>query len=249
MITKTCDTCGKAFQVANGRTKARFCSRACRYPPQPEVVCEVCGVTFHVRAYRKDTARFCSRSCQSSWIAKTYIAHIPKPWAVELIKKNGTAPNSGSFTSERVRGSNNPRWVEGQEFTCEHCGKVFKVKPWLVRQNGTPRFCSRTCFSESKCFVGERSTTWVGGPSTYRGRNWKQARQATIQRDGGACRICGAVIGKSIPVHHIRPFREFETAKAANQLSNLVCVCQPCHAHLETRRDELARMLSESAQL
>jgi hypothetical protein len=136
-----------------------------------------------------------------------------------------------------VCGSDHPSWVPGQTFVCEHCGKSFAVKPWEVRQkmrNGSgPRFCGRACFLASGTFRGERSATWVGGPKTYRGRGWKAARLLAVERDGGRCADCGRLIGASIPVHHIKPFREFASAAKANALDNLTCLCQQCHMKAE----------------
>ena len=146
--------------------------------------------------------------------------------------RKGKRPTN-AFTSEQVSGSNNAKWVDGKPFICEHCSKVFYVKPWLIRQNGTPRFCTRECFEQSGVFVGEKSPSWVGGPQTYRGRNWRKTRLAAVERDSGVCQLCGKVIGKSIPVHHIYPFREFETEEQANVLDNLICLCQSCHMKQE----------------
>lgn len=195
-------------------------------------VCEVCGKEFSVKPYRAKTARFCSFACGGKWHAEQRLARIPKPWAAANL--DGHRHKSPTrFTSETARGSSNPRWVDGETFTCEHCGKTFTVKPWVVRQNGTPRFCGRGCFIASGAFRGENSPVWVGGPQTYRGRSWRKARSLAVERDGGTCQRCGKVLGKSIPVHHIRPFREFATAEEANALDNLICLCQSCHMKRE----------------
>ena len=196
------------------------------------LVCEVCEKEFQVKPYRAKTARFCSFECGGKWHAETRLAHIPKPWAAaNLDGHRHKSPTK--FTTETASGANNPRWIEGKTFTCEQCDKQFLVKPWVVRQNGTPRFCSRDCFEFSGVFRGEKSPVWVGGPQTYRGRNWRKVRLRAVKRDKGICQQCGKVVGASIPVHHIQPFRNFETAAAANRLGNLVCLCQSCHMHTE----------------
>ena len=194
--------------------------------------CEICGKAFLVKPYRAKLARFCSFECGGKWHAQTRLAHTPKPWAAANL--DGHRQKSPTrFTTERVKGKGTLNWIEGTEFTCEHCSKVFQVKPWIIRQNGTPRFCSRECFRTSGCFVGDKSPAWVGGPSTYRGRSWLKARLLAVERDKGTCQGCGKVVGSSIPVHHVHPFREFETAEAANQLDNLICLCQSCHMRQE----------------
>jgi hypothetical protein len=193
-------------------------------------VCEVCGKEFSVKPYRAKTARFCSFACGGKWHMTHRVMRGPDMRGNTYRK--GLRPTN-AFTSERVRGSNNPRWVQGETFVCEHCGQSFTRKPWLVRQNGTPRFCSSKCFRASGTFRGERSPTWVGGPKTYRGRGWRKARLLAVERDKGTCQRCGKVLGDSIPVHHKRPFREFATAEEANALDNLICLCQSCHMKRE----------------
>ena len=134
---------------------------------------------------------------------------------------------SNAFTSEQVRGSNNPRWTEGIEFTCIQCGKKFREKAWLVRQNGDPKFCSKKCRKAGR--TGETSPLYVGCPITYRGRGWLKAREKAIIRDNGTCQDCSKFIGNSIPVHHINPYRNGKS----NDLDNLVCLCQSCHMKRE----------------
>ena len=196
--------------------------------------CEICGKPFQVKPYRASTARFCSYRCSGKWHAEQRLAHAPKPWAAAILDRH-RHKSPTKFTSETARGSNNPRWVDGIAFICECCGRIFTAKPWLVRQNGPPRFCSRSCFELSGVFRGTKSPRWVGGPMSYRGRDWRAARRRAVARDKGTCQRCETVIGPSIPVHHIRPFREFASAKEANALDNLVCLCSRCHAQQEPR--------------
>ncbi len=194
--------------------------------------CEICGKPFEVKPYRAKKARFCSFICSGHW----HMANrsMPNQHKIGNTWRKGLRPTN-AFTSEQVRVANSPRLVVVQEFICEHCGKTFAVKPWLVRQNGTPRFCSHECFHLSGAFLGNKSPCWVGGKQTYRGRTWHAARLLAIERDKGTCRLCGRIIGNSIPVHHVRPFRDFPTTEAANSLDNLICLCQSCHMKQEDR--------------
>lgn len=193
-------------------------------------VCEICGKSFSVKPYRENTARFCSKVCGGKWHMTYRIMRGPDLRGNTYRK--GMRPTN-AFTSEQVRGRNSPCWKEGESFTCEHCGKSFRVKPWIIRQSGKPRFCSRACFCASGVFRGERSPTWVGGPQTYRGRSWRKARLLAVEHDQGTCQRCGKNLGQSISVHHIQPFREFATEQEANVLENLICLCQSCHRKQE----------------
>lgn len=201
--------------------------------------CEVCGGEFRVKPYRATTARFCSQQCGGKW----HLANRRMPEAHKFgnTYRVGKRP-ANAFTSVEVQGENNPRWVEPVEMACSNCGSTFHLKPWLVRQNVTRsgfRYCSETC---AKAHMrGANDPRYVGGPKTYRGRGWKAARLLAVDRDGGVCQRCGVHFGKSIPVHHIKPFREFATAEDANHLENLVCYCQSCHMKIEPSSLQLRR--------
>jgi DEAD/DEAH box helicase domain-containing protein len=76
---------------------------------------------------------------------------------------------------------------------------------------------------------------WTNDPNNY-GPNWARQRKQARARDGHRCQMCGAVEqGREHDVHHKVPFRTFASYQQANQLSNLVTLCRPCH-----RRAELA---------
>ena len=128
--------------------------------------------------------------------------------------------------------------VQGTKHNCAYCTKKFELKPWVENQNKTKsglRFCSKKCHSNYMIdnFSGENSPQWVGGITTYRGKGWIAARNAAVIRDGGICQHCKKNVGASIPVHHIKPFRTFQTAQEANYLDNLICLCQSCHMKVE----------------
>lgn len=195
-------------------------------------VCAVCSKEFVRSAYMN--YKYCSVACAS-------ISRIGNTHA------KGNGPNQTSFTSERVRGSNSPSWKESIQFKCELCGNLFKLKPWQVKSrqrnsnSEVPRFCSRTCFLTSGVFKGEKSVNYVGGKNTCRGRKWLEARQKAVDRDNGTCQNCHKFIGNGIPVHHIKPFREFETEEEANVLDNLICMCQSCHMKHEPRKSSSSK--------
>ena len=150
--------------------------------------------------------------------------------------REGMRP-ANAFTSEQARTIN---LVPCIVVKCFHCGLDFGVKPWIFKQNKSKsgkRFCSNSCHGLYKKVneSGANSAQWVGGITTYRGKGWTEARRAAVIRDSGVCQDCGKVVGSSIPVHHIIPYRMFNSASKANSLENLVCLCQSCHMKVESR--------------
>ncbi len=75
---------------------------------------------------------------------------------------------------------------------------------------------------------------WSNSPNNY-GPNWMKQRDLARARDGFRCQVCGQPEGdKAHHVHHRIPFRMFETPEQANQLANLITVCNSCHRKIET---------------
>ena len=74
---------------------------------------------------------------------------------------------------------------------------------------------------------------WSNAPNQY-GPNWAAQRDLARQRDEYRCRVCGAPEnGRSHHVHHLTPFRAFNSYLEANQLANLITVCPSCHRRVE----------------
>ncbi len=74
---------------------------------------------------------------------------------------------------------------------------------------------------------------WLSNVNDY-GSDWEITRVLVHARDANTCQSCGADGKQTIlHIHHIKPFRLFDSIKDANQLSNLVTLCQPCHRRVE----------------
>jgi DEAD/DEAH box helicase domain-containing protein len=75
---------------------------------------------------------------------------------------------------------------------------------------------------------------WSNAPNDY-GVTWSKQRDLTRARDGFRCQLCGEPEGnKTHHVHHKIPFRMFESTEQANQLANLITLCNSCHRKVET---------------
>jgi 5-methylcytosine-specific restriction endonuclease McrA len=57
----------------------------------------------------------------------------------------------------------------------------------------------------------------------YKTREWKELRDAAVERDGHECKRCGST--KRLTAHHKIP----RTEGGADHLDNLKTVCDACH--------------------
>lgn len=125
---------------------------------------------------------------------------------------------------------------------CEYCGQEMFVKKYRSEQERL--FCGRECMGEYRSSqTGEEAHAWCGGYSPhYYGPNWNEARRRCRERDDYTCQGCGVEedeLDRELSVHHITPFREFipedgePDFEAANDLDNLVSLCERCHSKYE----------------
>jgi len=173
-----------------------------------ERTCEVCGDKFEVKPYRVRNGRgnFCSLSCFGEW------------------------------QSEHNNGENNPAW-KGETSECDNCGEVFHVQPHR-KEVGWGRFCDNECYYEwlSDDLSGNGNPNWSGGYKDYYGPDWPRQRRRARDRDDHTCQACGIHeddVETELSVHHIRPFRMFDSHEVANELNNLITLCRECHAKWE----------------
>jgi len=219
-----CDWCGKEFRTSSyqiRRNKHHFCSRNCIAKWRSENICgethpnwkggrhkfkcDWCGETFFSKHDpERSKHHFCSRKCKGKW------------W------------------SKNIQGENHPNWRGVRvEVKCDGCGKLYRVKRKDLKGRKN-HFCSYECYWE--WVTGENSPFWKGGHEPYYGPNWFRQARITRERDY-TCQICGREEdGRALDVHHIIPFREFglERYKEANQLSNLITLCRPCHVKADS---------------
>jgi len=74
---------------------------------------------------------------------------------------------------------------------------------------------------------------WTNDQNEY-GPDWPAIREIVRKRDGFRCQVCGTKESvKEHHVHHKVPFRAFANTADANQLENLVTLCNDCHQRVE----------------
>jgi len=137
-------------------------------------------------------------------------------------------------------GEDNPCWrggVTSVEYICEQCETKF-----TGRKDRKNKYCSLECKGEwiSENKSGKNSTSWRGGHETYRGPNWQSIRTTVVKRANNTCEHINCSkskeeIGRGLDVHHIIPYKYFDSHEEANKLSNLIALC-PEHHHKEEGR-------------
>jgi hypothetical protein len=228
----TCERCGKGFYVRPNRIDvARYCSWACAYPIAT-ATCVMCGKEFRINPCRKATATCCSAICRGKHSIQVQGGKLVNHNLAGNKHRQGKRPTN-AFNPGQNTGANNPMWVAPVVLTCTFCNATFERKPWEVngKHGHAGKFCSAACRDQYRAMQqsGANSPYWVGGIKTYRGRDWLRTRKIVVLNQAGCCASCGKHVGDSLPVHHIKPYREFASAEEANQLSNLVGMCQSCH--------------------
>lgn len=95
----------------------------------------------------------------------------------------------------------------------------------MKNRKGAGKFCTREC--RDAHWKGELNPLWQNGSGVYkRGPHWQAIRRKVLARDL-VCTACGTA--SKLHVHHKVPFRMFSDPESANDLSNLVALCQKCH--------------------
>lgn len=121
---------------------------------------------------------------------------------------------------------------KGYYTQCRVCDKAIWSQPKKKRQ-----FCSITCSNVgTRLFSAERNIK-RGTYKKYYGPSWLSQRRLARERDGFGCQMCKVSeveYGMELSVHHIKPFVLFSSSEEANQLSNLLSVCEPCHRKIHS---------------
>lgn len=150
-----------------------------------------------------------------------------------------------AWKEENWNAENNNNWRGGKvEVECEWCGETKNIKPsiasvsdyYFCANNGE---CKGAYYADK--YGGEDTPNWRGGYEKYYGESWPKQREKALTRDDYQCVICGMgkdEWGRNPHVHHIVPFREFDSEQAAHQLGNLITLCNSHHSLAENGRVE-----------
>lgn len=201
------------------------------YGPKVERVCEHCGILFRVSPFRlkRSPCRWHNLQCfhDSCKTGETRVCKEPtcgKEFYVSQSEINHRASEWCSLKCSRISQR------KGLTRKCRTCGKL---KYWqnghLKKSPGNGWYCSETC--KGPRIAETKGSIYRGGPYRPYGSNWNaQARKARL-RDGQTCQDCGLhQIRPKLDVHHLIARRLYGgDFDRANDLTNLVTLCRPCH--------------------
>lgn len=239
--------------------RKKFCSKKCKGAYQSknpisfqhlskkqQVNCSYCNSILMRKksVVEKQKNHFCDRNCNTKYKREVEKPGPKRDRITIICKECGVdfkvikSRTNAKYCSRNCLGKANGKRAKKNlskrlKITCEQCAKPFMKKPSVIR---TLNFCSVECmgtyYREQSLFSGESSGTWRGGKKTYYGPNWLAQRRAARERDSYSCQRCGITeteYGQELSVHHIIPFALIDDYTAANELTNLVSVCEPCH--------------------
>ena len=118
--------------------------------------------------------------------------------------------------------------------TCTHCGKRTSVPRWFEKEGLQLYFCSDRCRRGWR--DDHRVEVNVKPRRECRGGNWGTVAKQIRERDGFRCRSCDVTeetLGRQLDVHHVVPFRAFDSVDRANHPDNLISLCPSCHKKSE----------------
>lgn len=206
-------------------------------------ICEWCGKEFMADGKHKKN-KFCSKECLHAFQTRNR-----KDTFCEMCGKNlGYKKGNVRFCPDCLRVHRSESQVKRIEVLCAYCGKPILATPSRI-ENHKNLYCDVNCMAlhYSEIYSGENSFVWKGGKRHYTGR-WFDARDKARERDNYTCKRCGITekeYGQELSVHHIKLYRDFEDKFEANQIDNLVCLCEPCHRFVHSKANINKEYLSD----
>lgn len=215
------------------------------FDPKPCVVCGNLFSPFTRNKYDADQRQTCSKECYYALLKE--VTSRPRKKARLLTCKNcgrefKTYPSrkDKKFCDMKCQREYEESRRQKKQFTrvCINCGITFNVPIRRPEQ----KYCSHSCYLST--IHGDNHPNWRGGFEKYYGPDWKEQSQKARERDSFTCQFCGKSQDdefRELSVHHIKPFRDFgiENYQEANDLNNLITLCQSCHMKLEHDKIEL----------
>ena len=216
------------------------------YSLNKENICQFCKKSFPVNHKTKNN-KFCSPECRRNYRKKQSKKYYCILCGNE-IKRNDNRNYPLKYCNDCAK--THP-WISKDRITvkCGYCGKEISVIKSRARNNKYC-YCNADCMAKhySIIYSGENSFTWKGGKTHHYIGGFYHQRQEARKRDNFKCQLCGiseVAFGKQMSVHHIKSYRKFENKEEANQLKNLVCLCEKCHRFVHSNLNVDKKFIEE----
>ena len=233
---------------------AKFCCKECntqyqnnkKINPKP---CDICGINI-IKRYDDKKINKCNSCVAKDKVEKGWTTIKCSYCEKDFKRKKSRVKNGANFCSRECRNKSQQKREVRQ---CENCGIDVERKLSNFKRSDDPTkdrefvYCSVECMGEhyhkEKLFSGENNEMWRGGKESYYGDNWRYQRNKARERDNYICQHCGIKEednNKQLSVHHIKLFRSFNgDYESANQLDNLITLCEPCHRKVHADMNRL----------
>lgn len=205
---------------------------------QPEIVCEWCEGTFHVKPKREDSARFCSQTCHRNWLcggerpSAEKLRELHRDRAMSL---NEMAEHFGVGGHQTIA-----RWFERYGIEYRSNGEANRK---LAADRDSYEELVRPAHEAVSEAVqnGEWHLQTESPERNGYGEGWTEEKRETVRElYGRVCQACGMGedeskerFGTRLDVHHITPWSRFDDAEKRNAVENLVPLCRSCHQKWE----------------
>ena len=204
-------------------------------------ICANCGGEFVVMRCDRKNKKYCSKKCELESRKKRRSVFCQK--CGEEIKFDKRVYNKKYCDKcyEEVRKSGKSGRYNKVETECGYCHKkIFVTQKRFEKFKNV--YCNRECMSKhySEIYSGENSPTWKGDKSHHYTGNFYHQRKLARKRDGYRCALCGISedeYGKEMSVHHIKNYRKFNNKEEANELNNLISLCENCHRFVHSNKN------------
>ena len=216
--------------------KAKTAELAKRYSEEYTIEryneCGFCGKPFPVNSSTKHK-KFCSEECRKGFVERR---RSDKKFFCENCGKEIEYSESRKYKRKYCDECASKRlWTKENKIDteCAYCHKKIRVIPSRYKSNQSC-YCDVECMAKDYAtkYSGENSPTWKGGKTHHYTGGFFSARNQARLRDGFTCQRCGITedeYGKELSVHHLHSYRDYEDKTEANDLSNLISLCEPCH--------------------
>jgi len=212
--------------------------------------CEYCKKEYYIRPshYKRNNHHFCSKKCYG--LAET--GDNNPAWKNNFIRcpicgEEFKPKQQQIYCSQKCMGIAD-HLKNSKKAQCIVCGKEFETKKSL-----NPVTCSKKCANKlhSIAMTSEGNPNWRDGISSgeYGIEFTNKLKYEIKKRDNFVCQICGlpneenfSGNGYGLSIHHI------DYNKQNNDPSNLISLCNHCHAKTNYNREKWKKLLLQRLQ-